>query len=364
MIPLVDLSTDKKLTAKIKATVCDVIDSKNYILGERLKSFEKKFTGFIGAEDAVGVGSGTDALRLCLRALGVGAGDMVLTVGFTSPFTAIAILEEGAMPVFCDIDPETWTLDVKSIEGKLDSHIKAIMPVHIYGNPCNMDVILEFAKKNNLVVIEDACQAVGASIGSKMTGTFGDAAAFSFYPTKNLGGMGDGGMVTTASGETAEMIRVLRHGGQTKRFWHEYAGINSRLDEMQAAILEEKLAYLKEDNRKRAGLAGKYVRELGNLPLKFQEVLTGAFSCWHQFVVLTPLRDRLKEFLLKKDITTDIYYPYAVYSQKAFMEFPKFKTPVTDKLSGQVLSIPLYPSLSDGDCDYIIKSIKEFFKTV
>lgn len=364
MIPLIDISNDTRLTAKIKDAVCSVIDSKSYILGKRLESFEKKFANFIGVHDAIGVGTGTDALRLCLRALGIGAGDMVLTVGFTSPFTAIAILQEGAIPVFCDIDEKTWTLDIKSIEGKLDGRIKAIMPVHIYGNPSDMDTILAFARKNKLFVIEDACQAVGASIGSKMIGTLGDAAAFSFYPTKNLGAMGDGGIVTTNNKKVAEMVRILRHGGQTKRFWHEYAGINSRLDEIQAAVLEEKLTYLNQNTKRRKQLAEKYIRELCNLPLRFQEVSKGVNSCWHQFAVLTPLRDRLKEFLLKKDIISDIYYPYPVYSQKAFTKFPKFKTAVTDKLCKQVLSIPLYPSLKNSDQDYIIENIKDFFKTV
>lgn len=361
MIPLIDISSEKKLTDKIKNTIFSVVDSKNYILGKELESFEKKFAEFIGADDAIGVASGTDALRLALRAFGIGQGDKVLTVGFTSPFTSIAIAQEGAIPLYCDINDETLTMDISTIKGNLDSKIKAVMPVHIYGNPCNMKAILEFARRHKLIVVEDACQAVGASIGSAMAGTLGDVAAFSFYPTKNLGAMGDGGMVTTNNAGAARMIRLIRNGGQTKRFWHEYLGINSRLDEMQAAILEDKLLFLKAYNKRRAVLAKKYIDKLGDLPLKFQRVENGVTSSWHLFVIITPKRDKLKDFLMQKNIMSDIYYPYPVYKQKAFAGFPRFETLVTDRLCKEILAIPLYPLLESRDQDYIIKSIREFF---
>lgn len=361
MIPLIDLTNDNKLTNEIKTAVDEVIDSKNYILGKRLENFEKKFGEFIGSNDAIGVGSGTDALRLCLRSMGVGFGDKVLTVGFTSPFTVIAIVEEGAIPVFCDINEDTLTLDVRSIEGKLDKRVKAIIPVHIYGNPCDMEAILKFAKKHKLAVIEDACQAVGASLNAKMAGTLAAAAAFSFYPTKNLGGMGDGGMVTTNRKNISKTIRNLRHGGQTKRFWHEYNGINSRLDEMQAAILNVKLKYLKTNNRKRAMIAQRYIQELSDLPIRFQSVQKGANSCWHLFVIFTPLRDKLKKYLAKKGVIADVYYPHPVYAQKAFSVFPKYETPVTDRLCREVLALPIFPNLSPEDQEIIIKAIRNFF---
>ena len=364
MIPLIDLSSDQETTNRIKAAVMDVIDSKNYILGKRLGKFEEKFADFIGGVEAIGVGGGTDALRLCLRAYGIGRGDKVLTVGFTSPFTAIAILQEGAIPVFCDVSDDTLTMDVESVGGKLDSKVKAIMPVHIYGNPADMEAILKFAKKHKLVVIEDACQAVGASIGSKMVGTFGNAAAFSFYPTKNLGAMGDGGMVTAKNKTVGQMARLLRHGGQTKRFWHEYAGINSRLDEMQAAILDVKLDQLRKDNKKKDRLAKKYIEKLSHLPIKFQQVKKDAQSCWHLFVVITPLRDQLRAYLAGREIMTDVYYPYPLYSQKAFSDSPKFETPITDRLCKEVLAIPIYPTLSDSDQDYVIDEVSHFFKNL
>ncbi len=361
MIPLVDLSSNKKLTAKIKVQVADVINSKSYILGKRLESFEGKFAKYIGASEAIGVGSGTDAIRLSLRAFGVGLGDEVLTVGFTSPFTALAICQEGAVPLFCDVDPNTLTMDVGSIDGKLSKKVKAIMPVHIYGNPCDMTTISAFAKKNGLVIVEDACQAVGAKIGTKMVGVFGDAAAFSFYPTKNLGAYGDGGMVTTNNRTAGAKIKSLRNGGQTKRFWHEYLGINSRLDEIQAAILEEKLGNLDQDNEKRIEIAEKYIVGMADLPIGFQTVAHGAQSSWHLFVLITERREELKAHLLQNGVGSDVYYPYPVYKQRAFNAFPKFKTPVTDRLCEQVLAIPIYPALKSSEQEYIISCVRDFF---
>ena len=241
MIPLVDLSIDRQLLRKIRLAIDEVVDSNSFILGKRLEEFENKFAGFIGTKYACGVASGTDALRLSLRALGIGRGDKVLTVALTSPFTVIAIIEEGAIPVFCDVDEKTWTIDPVDVEKKVDKKTKAIIPVHLFGNPCDMDAILKIAKDYNLRVIEDACQAHGAKFRGKMIGSFGDAGTFSFYPTKNLGAFGDAGIITTNDLKVAKMIKILRHGGQTKRFWHEYQGINSRLDEIQAAVLSVRL---------------------------------------------------------------------------------------------------------------------------
>src|SRR3989304_8199914 len=218
MIPLVDLTIDKKLRDKITKEITQVVDSKKYILGAKLESFEKKFAKFIGVKYAIGVGNGTDALRLSLRALGIGNGNKVLTVALTSPFTAIAIIEEGAVPIFCDVDEKTWTIDPADVEKKVDKKTKAIIPVHLFGNPCDMNAILKIAKDYNLRVIEDACQAHGAKFRGKMIGSFGDAGTFSFYPTKNLGAFGDAGIITTNDLKVAEMIKILRHGGRIKSF--------------------------------------------------------------------------------------------------------------------------------------------------
>lgn len=362
MIPLIDLSLNPKLLEEIKTAIDKVVDSKSYILGERLKSFEEKFAKYLGADYAIGVGNGTDALRLVLRALKIGAGDKVLTVAFTSPFTSIAIVEEGATPIYCDVDEKTWTLDLADAAKKLDKNVRAIMPVHIYGNPCDMKAILKFAKDNNLKVIEDACQAHGAEINGKKAGTFGDGAAFSFYPTKNLGGMGDGGAVATNSEKLANQVRLLRHGGQTKRFWHEYRGFNSRLDEMQAAILEAKLKHLDDFNRERERLVQNYEQELASLPITFQQSFTGASSAHHLFLIRTKKRDALKEFLEGNEIVSDLYYPYPINAQPAFRKYSGGNLNITNMLSRELLALPLYPSMESKDQEKVISSIKRFFK--
>lgn len=363
MIPLIDLALNKELLDKIKKEVERVIDSKSYILGERLLAFEKKFAEFVGTKYAIGVGSGTDALRLSLRALGIGHGDKVLTVSLTSPFTALAIVEEGAIPVFCDIDQDSLTIDVADAQKRTDRNTRAIIPVHLFGSPCQIDKVLKLAQDFKLKVIEDACQAHGASFGNHRVGTFGDASAFSFYPTKNLGGFGDGGMVTTNDAKVATMVRSLRHGGQVKRFWHKYQGINSRLDEIQAAILEVKLAHLSEENRQREKLVKRYKDALGNLPVKFQETLPGAASANHLFVVRTKERDAMQKFLAVNGVASDIYYPYPIHLQSAFKKYAAGSLPITEKVTAELLALPLYPSLTIAHQDKVINTVKKFFKT-
>ena len=364
MIPLIYLTLPKTLNNQIKKEVAKVIDSHNYILGAQVESFEKKFAAYCGVRYAVGVGSGTDALRLSLRALGIGKGDRVLTVALTSPFTALAIVEEGAIPVFCDIDEKTWTIDLGDVEKKIDNKTRAIIPVHIFGNPCNMDEILKLAKKYKLKIIEDACQAHGAKFNNKRVGSFGDANAFSFYPTKNLGGFGDGGMVVTNNKKIADRIRMLRQGGQTKRFWHQFRGINSRLDEIQAAILEIKLKFLEKENEKRRILAKRYKQELRNLPITFQEISPNSNSAYHLFIIITKKRNSLKEFLFKKQIITDIYYPFPAHIQPIFKKFNNSRLKNTELLSQELLTLPLCPSLKLKDQDKVIEAIKKFFENL
>ena len=361
MIPLIDIALDKRQETEIKRKVIKVIDSKNYILGESVKKFEQEFAKFIGVKYAIGVGNGTDALRLSLRALGIGNGNKVLTVALTSPFTAIAIIEEGAVPIFCDVDEKTWTIDLADVEKKVDKNTKAIIPVHLFGNPCDMDAILKIAKDYNLRVIEDACQAHGAKFRGKMIGSFGDAGTFSFYPTKNLGAFGDAGIITTNDLKVAEMIKILRHGGQTKRFWHEYQGINSRLDEIQAAVLSVRLKYLEKENEKREKLAKKYKSASSDLPIKFQETLHGARSANHLFVFRTERRDKLQKFLTKNGVTTDVYYPYPVHLQPAFREYVQSHLKNTELLTKELLALPLCLNLKLKDQKIIIEKIKLFF---
>lgn len=362
MIPLIDISEDRIFLEKLKKRVGDVIDSKSFILGKRLESFENKFSEFVGTKYAVGVGSGTDAIRIALRALGVGRGDKVLTVSFTSPFTSVAILEEGATPVYCDVDIDSWTMDPESLERKIDPKVKAIVPVHIYGNPSDMKNILKIAKKYKLSIIEDACQAHGAIIGNKKAGNWGDAAAFSFYPTKNLGAYGDAGMVVTNSAILAKLMKQLRHGGQTKRFWHVFRGFNSRLDEIQSAILEVKLELLEKKNNRRKFLAERYQKNFADLPVKFQKVPLGSSSAWHLLVIRVKNRNKLMSFLKTRGVDTDIYYPHPVHLQPLFKNFKSSKLENTELLCRELLALPLYPTLLIEDQNKIISAVREFFK--
>src|SRR3989344_3852475 len=318
MIPLIDLTSSKKVEAEIKKAITSVINSNTYILGPKLESFESHFAKYIEVKYAIGVGNGSDALRLSLRALGIGRGDKVLTVALTSPFTALAIVEEGAIPVFCDVDEKTYTISLADAEKKIDKKVKAIIPVHIYGNPCSMDQILVFARRHNLKIIEDACQSHGAKYHGKRIGTFGELSAFSFYPTKNLGAFGDGGAVVTNSDFLAKKIYLLRHGGQTKRFWHVYRGVNSRLDEIQAAVLEIKLKELDKNNLKRKRLAKRYIKELRSLPITFQKTTHDSNSVYHLFTIRTKKRAALMNYLRAGGIGCDIYYPFPTHLQPLF----------------------------------------------
>lgn len=361
MIPLVDLTQDAETLKKIRLAIENVLSSNSFVLGNQLEEFEEMFGQFIGCKYVCGVASGTDALRLSLLALGIGRGDKVLTVSFTSPFTVIAILETGAIPVFCDIDEETWTIDVADAKRKIDSKVKAIIPVHIYGNPCDMDKVLNLSREAEIKVIEDASQAHGAMIGKKFIGTFGDAAAFSFYPTKNLGAFGDGGAITTDNKNVFESLKVLRNGGQTKKFWHTLAGAHSRLDEIQAAILKVKLSKLFEDNKKRALIANKYTERLSGLGIKFQKVLPDAKSANHLFVVTSRGRDSLKKYLALHGIASGIHYPYPIHRQPVFSKFTKGRLDVTEDIQAKILSLPIYPNLRASDQEEIILRIQNFF---
>lgn len=361
MIPLIDLKPNNKQIAAIKKSVSRVIDANSFILGKELELFEKKFAKMLSADYAIGVGSGTDAIRLALRALGIGNGDKVLTVSMTSPFTVIPIIEEGAIPVFCDVDEKSWTMDVEDCLRKIDNRVKAIIPVHIYGNPAKMTSIVKIAKKYKLKIIEDACQAHGAQINNRYVGNFGDAAAFSFYPTKNLGAMGDAGIVVTNNKKVANLVRLLRHGGQTKRFWHVYQGTNSRLDEIQAAILSTKIKWLNRNNGERAKLVKKYKKAFFDLPIIFQEAHEDSKSVNHLCVIRTKNRNDLHNFLLKKKILTDVYYPYPVHKQPAFSKFFKDSLPVTERLSQELLAIPLYPEMKSTEQEIVIAAMRDYY---
>jgi dTDP-4-amino-4,6-dideoxygalactose transaminase len=288
--------------SEIDTAISRVLDSGWYILGKEVKAFEKEFTGYIGVAHGIGVGSGTEALHLALVACGIGRGDEVITVSHTAVATVAAIELAGATPVLVDIDPEFYTIDPDKIESAITTHTKAIIPVHIYGHPADMDPIAEIAEKHNLKVIEDCAQAHGATYKGKRVGSFGDMGCFSFYPTKNLGAIGDGGIVVTGDKELAEKARLLREYGWAERYVSHFTGWNTRLDEIQAAILCVKLKHLDDDNSKREHIAEEYNKELGYVDIILPKQRKDSTHVYHLYVIRAERRDALLSFLREKGI--------------------------------------------------------------
>lgn len=341
-----------------------VLDAGRYILGEELASFEREFAHFCGSSYAIAVASGTDALELSLRALSIGKGHEVIVPVNTAIPTVMALCASGSEPKFVDVEVETFNIDVLKLEKAITKRTKAIIPVHLYGNPCDMDIILRIAKKNELFVIEDACQAHGALYKGKKAGTFGTAGAFSFYPTKNLGCFGDGGAITTNNKKMADRIRLMRNYGQRTRYICDEKGTNSRLDEVQAAILRIKLKYLAKHNERRREIARLYGRYLDGI----EEVKTPSCESqrqhvFHLYVIRCKHRDRLKKYLSKKAVETEIHYPIPLHLQKAFkyLGHRKGDFPLAEKLSNEILSLPMFPALEKREIKTICNSIKDFY---
>ncbi|MBF8259435.1 MAG: putative aminotransferase, StrS family [Actinobacteria bacterium] len=338
---------------KIDEAVARVLDSGWYILGSEVKGFEHEFAAYVGASHAVGVASGTDALCLALRACGVGAGDSVLTVSHTAVATVAAIGLCGAEPVFVDIDPATFTMDPERLREAIlrfpGGGLKAVVPVHLYGLPADIPAIREIADRHGIRVIEDCAQSHGASLGGKKTGTFGDIAAFSFYPTKNLGALGDGGIVVTDDAELADRVRLLREYGWRERYVSAIPGTNSRLDELQAAVLRVKLPHLDEDNESRRRFAGLYDALLSDAELTLPRGRPGADHVYHQYVIRLRERDKLKAHLREKGIGTLIHYPVPVHLQPAYAVTTGSKPLLsrTEEIAGEILSLPMYPELGE-----------------
>lgn len=362
-IPLVDLKIQyKSLRKEISKKISEIFESGTFIKGPVLEEFETNFAKFVGTKYAIGVASGTDALHLSLMALNIGKGDEVILPANTFIATAYAILYVQAKPVFVDVDPKTYNIDTELIERKISKRTKAIIPVHLYGQPCQMDKILQLAKKYKLLVIEDAAQSHGAVYKGKHVGNFGHAAAFSFYPGKNLGAFGDGGIITTNSIRLANKIKMLREYGAYSKYYFDQLGFNSRLDALQAAILNIKLKYLKRWNKKRWKLAQNYNKFLSNL-LQITTPFTGKniSHVFHLYVIRTPQRNQLMKFLQKRGIQTGIHYPLPLHLQKSlrYLDYKKGDFPVAEKISKQVLSLPLYPELSLNQQKFIVESIKK-----
>jgi dTDP-4-amino-4,6-dideoxygalactose transaminase len=333
--------------SEIDGAIHRVLNSGWYILGKEVSAFEEEFAAFIGVPYAIGVGNGTDALELALRACGIGAGDEVITVSHTAVATVAAIELAGATPVFVDIETGSYLMDAQHIEAAVSPRTKAILPVHLYGRPANLPAIVEIARKHGLRVIEDCAQSHGASLNEVKTGAWGDVAAFSFYPTKNLGALGDGGMVVTRDSHLAEQVRQLREYGWKQRYVSDQPGVNSRLDEIQAAVLRVKLSHLNQDNQRRERLAHFYLEVLKGSCLRLPASSPESVHAWHLFVVAHQHRDGLLGFLQQRGIGTGIHYPVPVHLQPAYQDRIPLRLPLpnTERAAAQVLSLPLYPEL-------------------
>lgn len=359
--------------AEIQQALNKALDGGQYILGSTVRAFEEAFADYLGLKHCVGVNSGTDALILALKAFGIGAGDEVITVSLSAVATVAAIELAGATPVLADIDPHSRCIDPTCIPALISEKTKAIIPVHLYGQPADMPAIIRIAREHNLLVIEDCAQAHGALIDGKKVGTFGDAACFSFYPTKNLGAIGDGGAVAANSDEIANNLRWLREYGWKERYISHMAGTNSRLDELQAAILGVKLRYLDQDNGKRMVLAEQYRSELAGTEIILPARIERTQSVYHLFVIEhafppketgTMLRDALKQHLFLAGVGTGIHYPQAIHQQPAYYQRLKGwdKLPVTEQLVGRILSLPMYPELQPEQVHKVCDEIKKWIE--
>jgi dTDP-4-amino-4,6-dideoxygalactose transaminase len=350
MIPFNDLKPLQRLLAdEISAAVHRVLASGWFILGPEVESFEAAFANYHSSGYAVGVANGTDAIELALRAGNVGPGDEVITVAHTAVATVCAIECVGATPVLVDIDSQTYTMDVAAVRAAISPRTKAIVPVHLYGNPANIVELSELAESYHLLLVEDCAQAHGACYKGRIVGTFGHLGAFSFYPTKNLGGYGDGGAIITNDRQFAERLRQLRNYGQTSRYNHVNKGINSRLDEIQAAILRVKLTYLDQHNQMRRNLAHLYSETLEGVTLPFS--VEAADPVYHLYVIRHAERDRLRNALAARGVETLIHYPIPIHQQNAYaaLGYALGSLPVTERVTSEILSLPMYIGLSSDD---------------
>lgn len=347
--------------AEIGAAVRRVLEGGRYILGEEVRAFEAEFAAFAGAAEAIGVGSGTEALHLALVACGVGPDDEVITVSHTAVATAAAIELCGARPVFVDVHPDTYTLDPQALAAAITPATKAIVPVHLYGHPADMDAILETAKRHGVRVVEDCAQAHGAVYRGRPVGSLGDAACFSFYPTKNLGAIGDGGAVVTRDPALARLARELREYGWRDRYVSAIPGWNSRLDEMQAAILRVKLRALAADNERRIALATRYGERLLGCAIDLPRVAAGVKHVFHLYVVRSKERDRLQAKLGERGVGALVHYPMPIHLQPAYQGRCRVSgsLAVSERLAGEVLSLPMYPELSFSDQDLVIGALRD-----
>lgn len=362
-VPLVDLAAQyRTIAGQIETAINDVLTSADFILGKQVHQFEDAFAHFCEADYAVGVDSGLSALELALRAYGIGSGDEVITAANTFIATVLAISHAGARPVLVDIDPQTYNMDVSKLEGAITNRTKAIMPVHLYGQPVDMDPLLNIARIHNLIVIEDACQAHGARYKEKRVGSLGHAAAFSFYPGKNLGAYGDGGILVTNDSRIAESVRVLRNYGQREKYHHIIRGYNRRLDNLQAAILNIKLGSLDEWNAARREHAQLYHDLLSGPGIVTPIESDDMESVWHLYVIRTQHRDSLKAHLTEQGVNVGIHYPIPIHLQPAYQDlgYQKGDFPITESYAEQILSLPMYPECHPDLIEYVAEVVNDF----
>lgn len=363
-IPLVDLKAQyRSIQPDIDAAIRRVVENTSFILGKEVQAFEQAFAQYCGADHCIGVSSGTAALHLALRAAGIGPGDEVITSPFTFVATAEAIWMAGARPVFVDIHPRYYCIHPDLIERAITPRTKAIMPVHLYGQPADMDPIMDIARRHQLLVIEDAAQAHGAEYHGRRTGTLGDIAGFSFYPGKNLGAYGDAGAVVTNNAELAERVRMLRDHGRRSKYEHEILGYGERLDALQAAILAAKLPHLETWTERRRALARRYHQLLVGAPVELPEEMPGTRMVYHIYAIRTSHRDALLQHLNAQGIGAGIHYPIPLHLQPSlrYLGYQPGDFPEAERASQEVLSLPLYPEMTDEQQDMIVEAIRQFF---
>ena len=363
-IPYLDLPAQlRPLRKELDAVIARTLDNCSFCLGPDTAQFEKDFARFCGAQQCVGFNSGTSALHVAMLLLGVGPGDEVITTPTTFVATSWAISYVGAKPVYVDIDDATFNLDPGQIEKAITPRTKAIMPVHLYGHPFDLDPILEICRKHNLPLVEDAAQAHGAKYKGKIIGTFGDISCFSFYPGKNLGACGEGGALVTNNAAFAARARSLREHGSSVRYYHDEVGFNYRMEGIQGAVLGVKLKHLDEWTRQRRAVAHRYQELLADTPLQLPREASWAESAWHLFVVRHPRRDELKKFLEENKVGCALHYPLPLHLQKCYatLGYKPGDFPVAEKAARECLSLPIYPELTDAQLQRVTAVIKDFF---
>ncbi|QHI72054.1 DegT/DnrJ/EryC1/StrS family aminotransferase [Aminipila terrae] len=362
----IPFSTFKYMHEDIKTEIQDAFegcyDAGWFIQGQEYDNFEREFAEYCGAKYCIGVGTGMDAIYLSLKALEVGAGDEVIVPSHTFIATALAVIYAGATPVFCEVDINTYNLNYEHIEKCITKNTKAIIAVHLYGQMAEMDSICQIAKKYNLYVIEDAAQAHGATYKGKKAGSFGMTAAFSFYPGKNLGALGDGGAIVTNNKDIADRIRALGCYGSTIKYHHDFKGINSRLDEIQAAFLRVKLRYLDRWTIERQQIAQMYMQGINNAKITLPRITENCSHVWHLFVIRAEKRDELQKYLGEKGIGTLVHYPIPMHLQKAFtdLDYKKGDLPIVEEISSTALTLPLYIGMKEKEVQYVIDALNEF----